>query len=109
MSAVQKTGGIRSQVVNSGKCPKCGAVVEHVKVEAIASKPSPGKPRHEGLTYLCPSCSTFVGVNIARFSWQAEAKDLYAAGLATGWVGGDLADTPLILFPAGRRNVTRDA
>ncbi|HWB61084.1 MAG TPA: hypothetical protein VG733_16505 [Chthoniobacteraceae bacterium] len=76
MSAVQKTGGIRSQVVNSGKCPKCGAVVEHVKVEAIASKPSPGKPRHEGLTYLCPSCSTILGVNLAPVSLQEEAQEL---------------------------------
>lgn len=62
-------------LMNSGKCPKCDASVQMVKVEQITSKPIPGNQRHEGVSYLCPLCNTVLGVNMAPITLQQEALE----------------------------------
>jgi uncharacterized protein with PIN domain len=61
--------------MNTGKCPKCAAPIHSVKTEQITSEPLPGKQLHEGVSYLCPSCHTVLGVNLTPSPLQQEALE----------------------------------
>jgi hypothetical protein len=61
--------------MNKGKCPKCEQPVQTVRTEQITSEALPGKQSHEGISYLCPSCDTILGVNLAPAPLQQEAQE----------------------------------
>jgi len=48
--------------VNVGKCPKCGAILSSVTVEALSVKA--GRRSRKGVSYVCPSCHVVLGVEI---------------------------------------------
>lgn len=49
--------------MNSGKCPQCKALLSNVKAEDIGINVGLS-PKWQGLSYLCPFCSTILGVGI---------------------------------------------
>jgi hypothetical protein len=52
--------------MNSGKCPSCRQVIQSVRAEpmAIQAQMGSGGLDYNGVSYLCPSCSTILGVSV---------------------------------------------
>jgi len=49
--------------MNTGKCPKCNALIRSVEVEAIDVTEAL-KPEWKGASFVCPFCRTILGVGI---------------------------------------------
>lgn len=45
----------------SGKCPKCGRIMAHVKVEPIELQSARGKGN--GVCFMCPHCQNVLSVS----------------------------------------------
>lgn len=56
----------------NGKCPKCDALVSRALVSGIALAGQNGAVSWNGLSYLCPFCSTILGVQIDPVALRAE-------------------------------------
>ena len=67
---IRKAINKRMTGMSMAKCPKCETVVPHVKAEPILCEALPGKPSHEGISYLCPNCNTILGLEINPPSLQ---------------------------------------
>ncbi|HLY59826.1 MAG TPA: hypothetical protein VKV95_03575 [Terriglobia bacterium] len=55
----------------TGKCPNCQDVIPHVEVEAISIEKILNG-RWNGISYLCPSCRTILGVQIDPVALQVD-------------------------------------
>lgn len=49
--------------MNTGKCPKCDAVIDKVIVEDISLNDEQ-QPRWRGFSYCCSACKTVLGVQM---------------------------------------------
>lgn len=59
--------------MNTGKCTKCGEVLNNIKVEPIKlSWPTPFMAKCDGLSYVCPSCSAILSVGVNPLTLQEE-------------------------------------
>jgi len=48
----------------AGKCPQCDTLLSYVKAEKIAVGPSLKQIQWQGMSFLCPFCSTILGISI---------------------------------------------
>lgn len=57
--------------MNTGKCPKCGNIITSVKVEPM-SVTFNLIPEWKGVSYVCSSCSSILGVEIDPISLKHD-------------------------------------
>jgi hypothetical protein len=48
----------------TGKCPKCDTVIPNVIIEPIEVHEKINQLNRGGVSYLCPSCNTILGISI---------------------------------------------
>jgi hypothetical protein len=63
----------------SGKCPKCENIVASVVIDDV--NVSAGTNSWRGITYLCPSCRTILGVGIDPIALKADTVREVLRGL----------------------------
>ena len=59
--------------MSTAKCPKCESAIQQLKAEPIDCEALPGQQAHQGVSYLCPNCSTILGLEINPPSLQEQA------------------------------------
>lgn len=67
-------------MINTGKCPKCDATVNNVKTEHVLIGTPPDKQWH-GISYVCTSCRTVLGIQIDPVSLMNDTVDKLCARL----------------------------
>ncbi|TLX12132.1 hypothetical protein [Rhizobium sp. MHM7A] len=50
--------------MTTGKCPKCDSHMPYVKFEGIEARQNFGTNAWSSVSFLCPVCSTVIGVQI---------------------------------------------
>ena len=50
-------------MIQTGKCPKCEKVLLNVTIQAMPIHEG-FQPRWKGVSYLCPTCHTILGVQM---------------------------------------------
>ena len=64
--------------IHTGKCPKCGQIMPHIKTEGVSAQVLFGKQWH-GVSYQCPHCSTVLSVEIDPIAVKADiVNELFA-------------------------------
>jgi hypothetical protein len=59
----------------TGKCPHCKTLLLRVELEDMAVASGPGKTTWNGISYVCPSCRTILGVSIDPVALKTELAD----------------------------------
>jgi phage FluMu protein Com len=67
-------------MINVGKCPKCSKVVSNVKIEGV-SVIEGFTPAWHGISLLCPSCNSVLGVSIDPIALKADIVEEMAQRL----------------------------
>jgi predicted RNA-binding Zn-ribbon protein involved in translation (DUF1610 family) len=57
--------------MNKGLCPKCGAVIARVEIEAVPVTQN-GVPKWNGVSYHCPGCRVVLGFQIDPVALHVE-------------------------------------
>lgn len=60
-------------MINVGKCPQCQKPIRHVKLEDVDINTERG-PRWKGFSYLCPSCSCVLSVQMNPLTLNDDLK-----------------------------------
>jgi len=56
---------------NTGKCPKCGKVLQHVDIEAMEVHKDAKRAFH-GASFICPDCRTILSVGLDPIAVTAD-------------------------------------
>jgi predicted RNA-binding Zn-ribbon protein involved in translation (DUF1610 family) len=56
--------------MHTGKCPKCGEIIEGVNAESIDLYNHALEPTWHGISFVCPSCHVVLGVGIDLLKLQ---------------------------------------
>jgi uncharacterized protein with PIN domain len=63
-------------MINTGKCPNCNAVITNVRHEHVTVGQSLfGQKEWHGISYVCPSCSTVLSVQIDPVALYNDTVD----------------------------------
>lgn len=69
--------------MHSGKCPKCERTVSRVDVETITINAG-AQASYKGVTYLCPSCHSVLGVSMDQIALNEDLKKRLLKALGQG-------------------------
>jgi len=69
--------------VNTGKCPKCEQILQHVDVEAIEIHKDLKRAFH-GASFLCPHCHSILSVELDPIALTADMAKTMAERLKKG-------------------------
>lgn len=59
-------------MIGTGKCQKCEQVVHQVKFEGVDANQNFGLNGLKALNFICPNCSTILGVQIDPIAVKAD-------------------------------------
>lgn len=65
----------------TGKCPKCQALISHADLDGITIGNKLGGPLWQGVSAICPSCKTVLGVAIDPISLKTDIVKEVLQGL----------------------------
>ena len=61
----------------TGKCPGCESIPQNIKLEGIEISEGIGAPVYNGVSYVCPTCHTILGVQLDPIAIQTDTvKDI---------------------------------
>jgi hypothetical protein len=69
--------------INTGKCPKCEKVLQHVDIEPIEIRKDAKRAFH-GVTFLCPDCRTILSAELDPIALTADMTRTMAEKLKKG-------------------------
>jgi hypothetical protein len=69
--------------MHSGRCPKCDWSVSRVDVENVTINAG-SRVSYKGVTYLCPSCHSVLGVSMDQIALNEDLKTRLLKALGRG-------------------------
>ena len=65
----------------AGNCPGCEKKIDHANLESITIGDKLSGPLHRGISMICPSCKTVLGVAFDPIAIKADTVDEILEGL----------------------------
>jgi hypothetical protein len=65
--------------IHTGKCPKCGRIIDRVDTEAVEIRD--GAKSFKGTSFLCPSCRAVLSVGLDPLRFKTELVNETVAAL----------------------------